>query len=148
MSAPDDNIYGPAREIPQNLVQFETVTGTFFCNVDMSEKIFFEEWQKQAFDETSWDVGYYNDYVSLVDIYLLDRLDNRRFGLRLWEAFPKTITGTELNQGSNNEIIKTSVSFSFRYFRFNSIFFRFDFYNHFSYFTICSLHFYIEICKI
>jgi hypothetical protein len=31
------------------------------------------------------------------------------------EAFPKTIEGTELNQASNNEIIKTSVSFSFRY---------------------------------
>ena len=31
------------------------------------------------------------------------------------EAFPKTIEATELNQGTNNEIIKTTVSFSFRY---------------------------------
>ena len=30
-------------------------------------------------------------------------------------AFPKTIEATELNQGTNNEIVKTSVSFSFRY---------------------------------
>ena len=31
------------------------------------------------------------------------------------EAFPKTIEASDLNQGANNEIIKTSVSFSFRY---------------------------------
>ena len=58
---------------------------------------------------------YYNDYVSEVQIYLLDRKDQRRYGLRLLEAFPKTIEATELNQGSNNELIKTSVNFSFRY---------------------------------
>ena len=44
-----------------------------------------------------------------------DKKDKRRYGLRLIEAFPKTIEGTDLNQGTNNEIIKTSVSFSFRY---------------------------------
>ena len=48
-------------------------------------------------------------------MYLLDREDNRRIGVKLWECFPKTIEGTDLNQGANNEIIKNTVSFSFRY---------------------------------
>ena len=59
LSAPDDNIYGPPREIPQNLVQFETVAGTFHCNIDMSEKIFFEEWQKKIYEPGTYNMEYY-----------------------------------------------------------------------------------------
>ena len=111
----DSNIYGPTREIVDGVTYAEDITMTFQASSGLNERVFFEEWQKQAFDENSWNVGYYNDYVSEVQIYLLDRKDQRRYGLRLLEAFPKTIEATELNQGSNNELIKTSVNFSFRY---------------------------------
>ena len=111
----DTNIYGPTREIVDGVTYAEDIAMTFQASSGLDERVFFEEWQKQAFDENSWNVGYYNDYVSEVHIYLLDRKDQRRYGLRLMEAFPKTIEATELNQGSNNELIKTSVSFAFRY---------------------------------
>ena len=111
----DSNIYGPTREIVDGVTYAEDIAMTFVASSGLQERVFFEEWQKQAFDETTWNIGYYNDYVSVVDIYLLDKQDNRRFGLRLWEAFPKTIGATELNHASNNEIIKIPVSFSFRY---------------------------------
>ena len=114
-SLTDTNIYGPTREIVDGVTYAEDITMTFQASSGLNERVFFEEWQKQAFDENSWNVGYYNDYVSEVQIYLLDRKDQRRYGLRLLEAFPKTIEATELNQGSNNELIKTSVNFSFRY---------------------------------
>ena len=111
----DSNIYGPTREIVDGVTYAEDISMIFQASSGLDERVFFEEWQKQAFDENSWNVGYYNDYVSEVHIYLLDRKDQRRYGIKLMEAFPKTIEGTELNQASNNEIIKTSVSFSFRY---------------------------------
>ena len=111
----DTNIYGPTREIVNGVTYAEDITMTFQASSGLDERVFFEEWQKQAFNENTWNVGYYNDYVSEVHIYLLDRKDQRRYGIKLMEAFPKTIEGTELNQASNNEIIKTSVSFSFRY---------------------------------
>ena len=111
----DSNIYGPTREIVDGVTYAEDISMTFQASSGLDERVFFEEWQKQAFDENTWNVGYYNDYVSEVHIYLLDRKDQRRYGIKLMEAFPKTIEGTELNQASNNEIIKTSVSFSFRY---------------------------------
>ena len=71
--------------------------------------------QEQAFNDQTWDVGYYNDYVGVVDIYLLDREDKRRYGIRLWEAFPKTINAIELGNDQTNAIIKTDVSMAFRY---------------------------------
>jgi hypothetical protein len=111
----DSNIYGPTREIVDGVTYAEDIAISFQASSDLSERRFFEEWQKIAFNEKTWDVGYYNDYIAQIELYLLDRQDKRRFGIKLWECFPKTIDGTELNQGTNNEIIKNNVNFSFRY---------------------------------
>ena len=111
----DSNIYGPTREIVNGVTYAEDITMVFPASAGLEERVFFEEWQKQAFDVTTWDMGYYHDYVSVIDLYLLNRKNKRRFGLRIHEAFPKTIAATNLSQASNNEIIKISVNFSFRY---------------------------------
>ena len=117
----DTNIYGPTREIVSGITYADEINMTFQASSDLKERIFFEKWQEQAFGNYdgdgggNWNVKYYNDYIGSVDIYLLDRQDNRRYGLKLHEAFPKTISPTELNQGTNNELIKLGVNFSFRY---------------------------------
>ena len=111
----DTNIYGPTRSIVNGITYAEDIKISFQASSDLAERRFFEEWQKLAFSEKTWDVGYYNDYIAQIDLYLLDRQDKRRFGVKLWECFPKTIDGTELNQGTNNEIIKNDINFSFRY---------------------------------
>jgi len=110
-----NTIYGPSREIVDGVTYAEDITMTFQASSGLEERVFFEEWQALAFDERSWNVKYYDDYVSDVDIYVLDKQDTQRFGIRLKEAFPKTINATDLSQSANNEIIKTSVNFSFRY---------------------------------
>ena len=115
LSAMDDtNIYGPTREIVDGITYAEDINMVFQESSGLEERVFFEEWQKQAVDVTTWDMGYYYDYVSVIDLYLLNRNNKRRFGLRLHEVFPKTIGPTDLNQAAKNEIIKISVSFSFR----------------------------------
>lgn len=114
-STTDSNIYGPTREIVDGVTYADDINMTFQASSGLEERVFFEEWQALAFDERSWNVGYYNDYISTVDIYVLDRQNQRRFGLKLHEAFPKTIGATELSQSANNELIKLAVTFSFRY---------------------------------
>ena len=111
----DSNIYGPTREIVDGVTYAEDISMTFQASSGLDERVFFEKWQELAFDPQTWDVGYYNDYVSDIEIYLLDRQDQRLYGVKLIEAFPKTIAGTDLGQSLNNEIIKTTVTFSFRY---------------------------------
>ena len=111
----DSNIYGPTREVVEGVTYAEDLNMVFQASSGLDERVFFENWQRQAFNEKTWNIGYYKDYVGTIDIYLLDKQDQRRYGLKIHEAFPKTITATDLNYGTNNEIIKTSVSFSFRY---------------------------------
>ena len=111
----DSNIYGPTRDIVEGVTYAEDLTMVFLACSGLDERVFFENWQRQAFDEKTWNIGYYNDYIGNIDIFLLDKQNQRRYGLRIHEAFPKTITATDLNSGTNNEIVKISVGFSFRY---------------------------------
>ena len=111
----DGNPYGPTREIVDGVTYAEDISMTFQASSGLDERVFFENWQELAFNKQTWNVGYYNDYVSTVEIYLMDRQDQRRYVIKLIEAFPKTIGPTELSHASNNEIIKIPVSFSFRY---------------------------------
>ena len=111
----DTNIYGPVRQIVDGVTYAEDVTMMFQSSSGLAERAFFEDWQRKAFNDRTWNVKYHKDYRSTIEIYLLDRKDNRRYGIKLFDAFPKTIGAIDLNYSSNNEIIKTPVTFSFRY---------------------------------
>ena len=73
----DSNIYGPVREIVEGVTFAEDLTMTFQASSGLKERVFFEEWQKKAFNEETWDVGYHSDYVSEMQIYLLDKQNKR-----------------------------------------------------------------------
>ena len=111
----DTNIYGPVREIVDGVVYAGDVEMLFQASSDLKERVFFEDWQRRAFSEETWDVRYHAEYESEVQIYLLDKQDQRRYGIRLHEAYPKTIGPVALNQAPSSDIIKIPVSFSFRW---------------------------------
>jgi len=111
----ESNVYGPDREIVEGVTYADEIAIDFQSSSGLDERVFFENWQKQAFNEETWNLGFYNDYIGEMQIYLLDRQDKRRYGLKLWEVFPKTISAINLNAAAATEIIKTNVSFSFRY---------------------------------
>ena len=111
----DTNIYGPQREVVEGVTYAEDIAIDFQASSQLSERVFFENWQRQAFNEKTWNVGYYNDYVGEIQIFVLDKQDKRRYGLKLWEVFPKTIGANQLSYDANNTLMLTNVSFSFRY---------------------------------
>ena len=111
----DSNIYGPTREVVEGVTYAEDLNMVFQASSGLDERVFFENWQRQAFNEKTWNIGYYKDYVGTIDIYLLDKQNQRRYGLKIHEAFPKTISQIDLNYAPSGEIIKTQISFSFRY---------------------------------
>ena len=56
----------------------------------MREKLFFETWQRLAFDPQTWALGYYDDYVGSIQIYQLDETDPEDMVCN-YRSFPKTI---------------------------------------------------------
>ena len=115
-TTPDPNHYGPTREVV-NGYSYAPISATFQCSSDMKEKTYFETWQRLAYNPQTWSMGYYEDYVGTVQIYQLDEKDNRRYGVELVEAFPKTIAAQALDYSSTNQIHKIGVDFVYRYWK-------------------------------
>jgi hypothetical protein len=111
----DTNVYGPSREVVEGVTYAEEISVQFQASSQLSERVFFENWQRSAFNEKTWNIGYYNDYIGAMEIFVLDRKDKRRYGIKLWEVFPKTIGSNALSYGANDTIMLTPVNFSFRY---------------------------------
>ena len=112
----DTNIYGPVRNIVSGYSYAET-TAVFQCSSDMKEKMFFETWQRLAYNPQTWAVQYYNDYSGSIKIFQLDETDRQRYGIELVECFPKTIAAQALDYSTVNAIQTVSVTFSYRYWK-------------------------------
>ena len=114
-TATESNVYGPDREIVEGVTYADDISMSFQASSGLEERVFFENWQKQAFNEKTWNIGYYNDYIGTIEMYVLDKQDQRRYGIKLWEVFPKTIGAIELAYDSINTLMVLPVSFTFRY---------------------------------
>ena len=110
------NIYGPPHEIVQGQT-FAPVEATFYCGSDLAERYFFEDWQKITYNPTTYNINYYKEYIGSVEIYQLNEQDERTYGCKLEEVFPKTVAAIAYGHGSSNTINKVTVSFSYRKFR-------------------------------
>ena len=109
-------ITGPQREYITEVLFAEEISMTFQATAGLDERKFFEQWQQLSYNVTTFDVGYYNDYVGTMDIFLLNQNNRKTFGLRVEECFPKSIAAVELQAGPSSDIIKTTVSWMFRKF--------------------------------
>ena len=112
----DTNIYGPVRNIVSGYSYAET-TAVFQCSSDMKEKMFFETWQRLAYNPQTWAMQYYNDYSGSIKLFQLDETDRQRYGVELVECFPKTIEAQTVDYSTVNAIQTVSVTFSYRYWK-------------------------------
>ncbi len=60
-------------------------------------------------------MGYYKDYIGSVDIHALDEQDNRRYGVKLIEAFPVSINEQSLSYAENSSYQTITVNLAYRY---------------------------------
>jgi hypothetical protein len=111
----DTNIHGPRRQVVDGVMYADSVQMTFQSSSDGAERVAFEKWQHRAFNPKTWQVGYYDNYVGTVDIWLLDNQMKRRYGLQLMEAFPKILGEASLNGGVSGDVLKWTIDMNFRY---------------------------------
>ena len=83
-TAEDTNIYGPSRQVVDGVTYADEIDIEFQSSSDLQERVFFENWQRQTFNEKTWNLQYYDDYIGEIEIYILDKQDQRRYGVKLW----------------------------------------------------------------
>ena len=110
----DTNIYGPTREIVTGY-SFGDVNAVFQCSSDMREKKYWETWQRLCYNPQTFDIGYYNDYTGSVEIHTLDEQENRRYGVKLIEPYPKSIAAQSLSYSTNDSYQTIDVTIAYRY---------------------------------
>jgi len=127
-----ESFYGPNRKIASD-VAFGPLNLSFYLDANLSERIFFEQWQSLAYNQMSYNMNYYNDYVGSIRIFPLIHLKEPVIGdfdsagngplatatvspyyMEFKEAYPKTINQVDLSYGTNNSIAKQGVIFNYR----------------------------------
>ncbi len=92
----------------------DNATLTFYCNTDWNVREYFEAWMGTTADIESKEVGFYDDYVGEIDIYTLDRDDNRTGKWQLKEAWPRLLNLTPVSQASDAPV-RVTVTLTYRY---------------------------------
>ena len=110
----NENVYGPTFEVAQGLTYAEEISVTFYLNSTHEERWFFNSWQDYIVSPTTYNISYYNEYVSRMRVFQLDQNDNRTAGIEIRDVFPKTINEIAFSQGSTNELVKGTVGMAFR----------------------------------
>ena len=87
---------------------------TFHLDRAMSVKRFFEDWGRFIINRDTFNVAFQEQYIVDIEIYQLDEFNNRTYGIKILEAFPRSQNQIELNHGAVGQTHRLIVLFSYR----------------------------------
>jgi len=109
----------PARKIAYDFKSAD-VTAEFYTDKFLRERSYFELWQQSAFSTKTFNMQYYDNYVSNINIFQLGSFASRQerdditYAVQLHDCFPKQISAVGYSHDVNN-LQTFSVTFAFRY---------------------------------
>ena len=109
----NENVYGPTFEMAQGVTYAETISMNFYLSSEHFERTYFMNWMDMIYKPESYNLEYYDNYKRNIEIFQLDKNENRTAGVKLTECYPKTIGAIEYAQ-SSTEVGQISIEFVFR----------------------------------
>ena len=91
----------------------DDVTLTFYVTNDFYIKKLWEAWLNSVVNDVGDKVGYRDDYAQDVVISVLNLNHNEIHQVTLTKAYPITINAIELNNGSENELMRLTVTLTY-----------------------------------
>ena len=92
----------------------------FLCTRNMGEKKFFDAWLNYIFNNRTYDMAYYDNYRTDIDIYHFDRsvstandLSKSTYHIKLLEAYPTLVGEVSMNHTAT-EILKLPITFTYK----------------------------------
>lgn len=107
-------IYGPARQMPYEILYGGEITLNYILSRDMTERGFFEKWMNSVVSNNNYKLGYYDDYVGNLAIHVLDRSDQTAYVSLVEEVYPKSVGDLTLANDRENEFLTQEVTLTFR----------------------------------
>jgi hypothetical protein len=91
----------------------DDVTLTFYVTNDFYIKKLWEAWLNTVINDVNDKVGYRDDYAQDIVISVLNLNHNEIHQVTLTKAYPITINAIELNNGSENELMRLTVTLTY-----------------------------------
>lgn len=107
--------YGEIREMPYEKM-YDSITFSFYVDSDLQIKKAFEDWQDLIVDPDSRTLGYYEDYITDIDIFVRNVDDSVPYKVTLFECYPKTLNSIQLDT-AGREVMKMTVVMQYKYWR-------------------------------
>jgi hypothetical protein len=104
----------PGRQLVTSHDYNGTIAATFYLDIHMKERHFFEAWQKMAVNVNTHKANYYDDYIGSMEIFQLDGNGDITYGIKATEVYPTTIGGIEYAYANSNQIATQAVNFQYR----------------------------------
>jgi hypothetical protein len=106
--------FGEYREIPYERI-FDPLQLTFYCDRDMWIKGFFDSWASNIQNTKTRTFSYYKDYTVDMTVVTLDSENNRTYGVKLFECYPKQISAIQLSYEAK-DVMRLQVQMQYRYY--------------------------------
>jgi hypothetical protein len=110
----DMRTYGETRKAPYERL-YEDVNMSFYVDTPMTVKTFFDDWMTWIQDPGTRNFNYYEDYTCDIVIEVQDLKNQSRYGVKLHEAFPKSIGAIQMDY-AGKDVMKLSVNFAYKYY--------------------------------
>lgn len=98
----NENIYGPTFEMAQGITYAESISMQFYLSSEHFERTYFMNWIDMIYKPQSYNLEYYDNYKRNIDIFQLNKQNERTAGIKLTECYPKTIGAIEYAQDSGD----------------------------------------------
>ena len=97
----------------QGLTYAESVSFNFYLSAEHRERQYFLNWVDYIYKPDTYNLEYYDNYKRDIQLYQLNKNDEKIAGLKLIDCYPKTIGAIEYAQ-DNSEIGQINVEFAFK----------------------------------
>lgn len=94
---------------------YDPVPFVFYGDSNLDARRYFEIWQNAVVNIQSNTMNFYSEYVSDVTIEQLDKSGNVTYGIKLYEAYPMSISTLDYSYSNRDSIQNISVVLSYKY---------------------------------
>ena len=111
-STVQNRTFGEFREVPYEKI-YDSLTLSFYVDTDMKVKQLFDNWMNLISNPDNKTYYYYREYITDLKIEVQDINDKTRYGITLYECYPKNIGTIQLDYASK-DIMKLTVQMQYR----------------------------------
>lgn len=94
---------------------YDPITISFYNDQDMDTRRYFDIWQGAIMNFSNNTTNFYSEYTSDIKMYIQNDAGEDVYGILLVEAYPMGLSIMDMSYSSQNQMLPSSVTFSYKY---------------------------------